>query len=163
MTDFEETYAAEPPDVSSNPDDILNLSATFPVTWVDLSEFNDLLVEKGLKPIRGFWVKALNTVQADRAMQNGKVSLGENGETVFDLSSMKPGAAAELIADAAIVGKNDHRKLFKGSHTQLLKALPRPVTEKVATAIRELSGITSDAKDKAKKSSEMSESDSGMN
>ena len=163
MTDFEETYAAEPPDVSSNPDDILALTSTFPTGWVDLSEFNDLLAAKGLRPIQGFWIKALNAQQADRAMQNGRVSLGENGETIFDLSSMKPGASAELIAMAAIRGRHDTQRLFtQKSHFELLKSLPRPVVEKAATAIRELSGITSDAKDKAKKSSGTMESDFGM-
>lgn len=163
MTNFEETYAAEPPDVSTNPDDILALTSTFPTQWVDLTEFNDLLEGKGLRPIQGFWIKALNAQQADRAMQNGRVSVDENGATVFDLSSMKPGASAELIAMAAIRGRQDTQRLFtQKSHFELLKALPRPVVEKAAAAIRELSGITSDAKDKAKKSSGTMESDFGM-
>ena len=132
--------------------------ARLQVKFVDLSHFD------GYEPGEGVWVRELTAGERSKARTHmGEYRKTEDGDMVLDLSKMDPDGDAKLvwatldtdaegrpIPDSQMFDAKRLRELGHGQPVPAIQSMGAAFVDEVVKAIRELSGLGEDAKEREK-------------
>jgi len=130
------------------------------------TKFVDLGHLDGWEPGEGVWVRELTAGERAKARaQAGEYRQTESGDTVLDLSKIDPEGDAKLVfwatldtdadgqpvVDSAMFDAKKLRELGHGRPVEVIQNMGSAFVDAVVKEIREISGLSADAKEKEKK------------
>lgn len=130
------------------------------------TKFVDLGHLDGWEPGEGVWIRELTAGERAKARaQAGEYRQTESGDTVLDLSKIDPEGDAKLVfwatldtdadgqpvVDSAMFDAKKLRELGHGRPVEVIQNMGSGFVDAVVKEIREISGLTPDAKEKEKK------------
>ena len=131
------------------------------------TKFVDLGHLDGWEPGEGVWIRELTAGERAKARaQAGEYRQTESGDTVLDLSKLDPEGDAKLVfwatldtdaegqpvADSQLFDARKLRELGHGNKpVDVIQNMGSAFVDAVVKDIREISGLTADAKEKEKK------------